>query len=50
MQVWHARDRGKKVESIKLRWRVSYKLRGGKTTEEQQQLTQMGDIQEFSIA
>ncbi|KAK8044218.1 hypothetical protein PG993_004242 [Apiospora rasikravindrae] len=43
MQVWHAGDKTKKVETIKLRWRVSYKL-GSETKNE------MGDVAEFGIA
>ncbi|KAK7943508.1 ADP-ribosylation factor-binding protein, partial [Apiospora aurea] len=43
MQVWHAGDKSKKVETIKLRWRVSYKL-GSETKNE------MGDVAEFGIA
>jgi ADP-ribosylation factor-binding protein GGA len=43
MQVWHLGDRTRKVESIKLRWRVSYKL-GGETK------TEMGDVAEFTLA
>ncbi|KAK8014854.1 hypothetical protein PG990_008150 [Apiospora arundinis] len=43
MQVWHAGDKTKKVETIKLRWRVSYKI-GSETKNE------MGDVAEFGIA
>ncbi|KAJ1324056.1 ADP-ribosylation factor-binding protein GGA [Microdochium nivale] len=43
MQVWHAGDKSRKVESLKLRWRLSYTL-GGETK------TEMGDVTEFSIA
>ncbi|KAI1338171.1 VHS domain-containing protein [Xylariaceae sp. FL0016] len=43
IEVWHAGDRNKKVERIKLRWRVSYST-GGETK------TEMGDIPEFGIA
>ncbi|KAF3013081.1 hypothetical protein G7054_g6336 [Neopestalotiopsis clavispora] len=43
MQVWHAGDRSKKVESIKLRWRVSYKL-GTEVKSE------VGSIPEFGLA
>lgn len=43
IQVWHAGNHGIKVESIKLRWRVAYRLGGDMRTE-------MGDISEFSIA
>ncbi|KAK3942072.1 VHS domain-containing protein [Diplogelasinospora grovesii] len=43
INVWHAGNRSRKVESIKLRWRVSYKL-GGEVKSE------MGEIPEFSLA
>ncbi|KAI0150783.1 ADP-ribosylation factor-binding protein GGA2 [Xylariaceae sp. FL1272] len=43
MQVWHAGDKTKKVESAKLRWRVSYTLGG----EEKQET---GQVPEFGIA
>lgn len=44
MQVVHAgADAGKKVESIKLRWRVAYTLGSEAKTE-------MGEIPEFAIA
>lgn len=43
IEVWHAGDKMKKVESIKLRWRVAYKLNGEVKTE-------MGEIPEFSLA
>ena len=43
IEVWHAGDKGKKVESIKLRWRVAYKVGGEMKTE-------MGEIPEFSLA
>ena len=43
MQVAHAGDAGKKVESIKLRWRVAYTLGSEAKTE-------MGEIPEFAIA
>ncbi|KXX82381.1 ADP-ribosylation factor-binding protein GGA2 [Madurella mycetomatis] len=43
IRVWHAGDREKKVEAIKLRWRVSYKI-GAELRNE------MGEIPEFSIA
>ncbi|KAI1101155.1 VHS-domain-containing protein, partial [Jackrogersella minutella] len=42
VEVFHAGDRSKKVESIKLRWRVSYTL----GTE---QKSEMGEIPEFSV-
>ncbi|KAK3376631.1 VHS domain-containing protein [Lasiosphaeria ovina] len=41
--VWHAGDRSKKVEAIKLRWRASYKV----GTEVKMET---GEIPEFSIA
>jgi hypothetical protein len=41
--VWHAGSRNRKVESIKLRWRVSYKV-GGELRQE------MGEIPEFGVA
>jgi hypothetical protein len=43
IQVWHLNDRNRKVESVKLRWRVSYKL-GSETK------TEMGDVAEFGLA
>lgn len=43
IEVWHTGDRAKKVESIKLRWRVAYKVGGEIKTE-------MGEISEFSLA
>jgi ADP-ribosylation factor-binding protein GGA len=41
--VWRAGDKSVKVESIKLRWRVAYKVNGELKSE-------MGEIPEFSIA
>lgn len=41
--VKHAGDESKKVESVRLRWRVSYKL-GDEVKSE------MGEIPEFAIA
>jgi len=41
--VCHAGDESKKVESIRLRWRVSYKV--GEEVK-----AEMGEIPEFSIA
>ncbi|KAH8903684.1 VHS-domain-containing protein [Coniochaeta sp. PMI_546] len=41
--VCHAGDENKKVESIRLRWRVSYKVG-------EEQKSEMGEIPEFSIA
>ncbi|ROW15652.1 hypothetical protein VPNG_02070 [Cytospora leucostoma] len=43
IEVWHTGDRSRKVESIKLRWRVAYKVAGEIKTE-------MGEIAEFSLA
>lgn len=43
MEVYHTGDRNKKVESIKLRWRMSYQL-GGELKSE------VGDIAEFRLA
>lgn len=41
--VSHAGDKQRKVDSIKLRWRVSYKVGG-------QEKNETGDIPEFTIA
>ncbi|KAI3319824.1 VHS-domain-containing protein [Xylariaceae sp. AK1471] len=43
IQVWHTGDKTKKVDSARLRWRVSYKL-GVETKAE------TGEVPEFSIA
>lgn len=43
VRVWHAGSRDRKVESARLRWRVSYRLAGEVRQE-------MGEIPEFSIA
>jgi ADP-ribosylation factor-binding protein GGA len=43
VNVWHAGDRNRKVESIKLRWRVSYKIGGEK-------MNDVGEIPEFGLA
>jgi len=43
MDVWHAGDRGQKVRSIKLRWKMSYRT-GGEMKNE------MGEIPEFGLA
>ena len=43
INVWHAGDKSKKVEGIKLRWRAAYKVNGELKTE-------MGEIPEFSVA
>jgi hypothetical protein len=41
--VWHAGNRDKKVDAIKLRWRLAYKVAGEARNE-------MGEIPEFSVA
>lgn len=41
--AWHAGAREKKVESIKLRWRVSYKAGS-------QQKNETGEIPQFTLA
>lgn len=43
IEVSHAGNKTKKVDSIKLRWRVAYKIGGELKTE-------MGEIAEFSLA
>lgn len=43
VQIWHAANRGQKVESVKLRWRAAYKV-GGESRNE------MGEVPEFTIA
>lgn len=43
IEVWHAGNKTKKVESIKLRWRVAYKAGAELKTE-------MGEIAEFGLA
>lgn len=43
IKVWQAGNKDKKVEAIKLRWRVAYKV-GGEVKQE------MGEIPEFSVA
>lgn len=43
MAVWHTGARERKVESIKLRWRVSYKVNGAQKKE-------TGEISEFKLA
>ncbi|KAJ4387951.1 ARF-binding protein [Gnomoniopsis smithogilvyi] len=43
IEIWHSADRTKKVESVKLRWRVAYKVGGEMKSE-------TGEIPEFSIA
>ncbi|EFX04493.1 vhs domain containing protein [Grosmannia clavigera kw1407] len=44
MEVWHAHDRTSKVETIKLRWRISCKVGGDETK------TDMGEVPEFGLA
>ncbi len=44
VEVFHAGDRSKRVDTIKLRWRVSYALAGGRLERE------TGEIPEFGIA
>lgn len=41
--MWRSGDKSQKVEKIKLRWRVSYKLNGEVKNE-------MGEVPEFSIS
>lgn len=43
MEVWHAHDRTNRVETIKLRWRISCRL-GDETK------TDMGEVPEFGLA
>lgn len=43
MEVWHSHDRTRKVDSIKLRWRVSYRV-GDETK------VDMGEVAEFGLA
>jgi hypothetical protein len=43
INVYHAGNKTRKVEAIKLRWKVSYKV-GGDLRQE------MGEIAEFSVA
>ncbi|KAH8174840.1 VHS domain-containing protein [Sarocladium implicatum] len=45
VEVWHAGDRSKKVESVKLRWRMAFRV-GGET----ELKNEMGVIEEVSIA
>ncbi len=42
IEVWQAGDKSKKVESIKLRWRLSYQVGG-------LPMNEMGEIPEFSL-
>lgn len=44
IDVYHTGDRSKKVESIKFRWRMSYRLGAGELKNE------MGEVPEFSLA
>ncbi|KAG6125717.1 hypothetical protein E4U24_002553, partial [Claviceps purpurea] len=44
VDVWHAGSRTQKVESVKLRWRATYKVGGT------EQKAETGEIPEFSIA
>ena len=43
--VWHAGDRGRKVDSVKLRWRVAYRV-----GREDNVRAEAGDIAEFFVA
>jgi hypothetical protein len=43
INVWHSGDRTRKVDGIKLRWRVAYKV-GAELKQE------MGEIPEFTVA
>ncbi|KAK3898193.1 VHS domain-containing protein [Staphylotrichum tortipilum] len=43
IRIWHTGNRDMKVETVKLRWRVSYNV-GGKVQQE------MGEIPEFTVA
>jgi ADP-ribosylation factor-binding protein GGA len=43
MEVWHANDKSRKVNAIKLRWRLSYRLG-------EEMKTDMGEVQEFELA
>ncbi|KAL2016880.1 hypothetical protein VTK56DRAFT_2880 [Thermocarpiscus australiensis] len=43
ISVWHAGSRERRVEAVKLRWRVSYKVAGELRQE-------MGEIPEFNVA
>lgn len=43
IEIWHSGDKSKKVESVKLRWRVAYKVGVEMKSE-------TGEIPEFSIA
>jgi hypothetical protein len=43
VEIWNKGDRDKKVESIKLRWRLSYKVGA-------EQKQEVGEIPEFTLA
>lgn len=43
VRVWHAGDRTTRVESVKLRWRATYRVAG-------QDRSEMGAVPEFGIA
>ena len=43
VDIWNAGNRGSKVESVKLRWRATYKVGAENKSE-------MGEIPEFSVA
>ena len=43
MNVWRTGSRAEKVQSVKLRWRLAYKIAGKLTNE-------MGEVPEFTIA
>ncbi|POR34882.1 ADP-ribosylation factor-binding protein GGA2 [Tolypocladium paradoxum] len=43
VRVWHAGNRARKVESVKLRWRAAYKVGG-------EQRSEMGEVPEFGLA
>lgn len=43
VDIWHAGNRNQKVESVKLRWRATYKVGA-------EQKNEMGEISEVSIA
>ena len=42
-RVWHAGDRSRRVEGVKMRWRVSYRV-GGEARSE------TGEVPEFGVA
>ncbi|OAA49574.1 VHS domain-containing protein [Metarhizium rileyi] len=43
VDIWHANNRGQRVESVKMRWRATYKVGA-------EQKNEMGEIPEFSLA